>query len=125
MTGFDKQMFATSLGQNALPPFGDGKCAHFVREALEAAGADTTGNPVSAKDWGPTLFRAGFTVVTDVPYVAELGDVVVIQPTSTNLHGHIAGFDGRNWISDFVQREMWPGPAYQQEKPPHNFYRFA
>lgn len=125
MTGFDKQVFATSLRQNALPPFGDGKCAHFVREALEAAGADTTGHPVSAKDWGPTLLRAGFTVVTDAPYVAELGDVVVIQPTSRNLHGHIAGFDGRNWISDFVQQEMWPGPAYRQEKPLHNFYRLA
>jgi hypothetical protein len=34
MTGFDKQMFATSLGQNALPPFGDSKwralCARSI-----------------------------------------------------------------------------------------------
>ena len=125
MAGFDKEKFTTSLRVNALPPFGEGKCARFVREALEAAGADTTAHPVDAKDWGPTLLHAGFTAVTDVPYVAQQADVVVIQPTSKNPHGHIAGFDGTSWISDFVQREMWPGPTYREEKPPHIFYRFA
>jgi hypothetical protein len=125
MAGLDKGTFAIWLRENALPPFGAGKCARFVREALEAAGADTTGHPVDAKNWGATLLRAGFTEATDVPYVAELADVVVIQPTSRNPHGHIAGFDGTNWISDFVQREMWPGPAYREEQPSHIFYRFA
>ena len=125
MAGFDKDTFAASLRDNALEPFGEGSCAKFVREALEDAGCDTSGHPVDAKDWGRTLLHAGFAAVTDLPYVPELGDVVVIQPTSVNLHGHIAGFDGDNWISDFVQREMWPGPHYREEQPPHIFYRFA
>ena len=125
MADFDTQTFITFLRENSFPPFGQGKCARFVREALEEAGADTTGHPVDAKDWGPTLLRAGFAAVSDLPYEAQPGDVVVIQPTSVNRHGHIAGFDGSNWISDFVQREMWPGRAYREEKPPHIFYRFA
>src|SRR5260221_2252913 len=125
MAGFDKETFATSLRDNALPDFGEGKCARFVREALEAAEANTIGHPVDAKDWGPTLLHAGFAAVTDVPYVEQLGDVVVIQPTSVNRHGHIAGFDGENWISDFVQREMCPGPVYRKANPPHIFYIIA
>ena len=129
MAGFDKQTFAKTLRANGIvpPPFGHGQCAKLVRQALEAAGADTTGHPVNAKDWGPTLLHIGFAAVIAVSYTAELGDVVVIQPPKADAvqAGHIAGFDGQNWISDFVQREMWPGPAYREEQPPHQFYRFA
>lgn len=128
MAEFDKQVFAKTLRANGIvpPPFGHGQCAKLVREALEAAGADTTGHPVDAKDWGPTLLQIGFAV-TAAPPAPELGDVVVIQPPQADpvQAGHIAGFDGQNWISDFVQREMWPGPAYREEQPPHQFYRFA
>ena len=129
MAEFDKETFASTLRENGIvpPPFGHGQCAKLVREALEAAGADTTGHPVDAKDWGPTLLNIGFTVVTDTPYSPELGDVVVIEPPQADpvQAGHIAGFDGENWISDFVQREMWPGPAYRAEQPAHQFYRFG
>jgi hypothetical protein len=97
-----------------------------VRLALEAAGMDSSGHPVAAKDWGPTLRRMGFSVVAggNSRFVPQAGDVVVIQTTSASVYGHIAGFDGRHWIWDFVQREMWPGPSYRNEKPAHDFYRW-
>jgi hypothetical protein len=129
MAEFSTATFAATLRANGIvpPPFGHGQCAKLVREALEAAGADTTGHPVDAKDWGPTLLHIGFAVVTARPYTAELGDIVVIQPPNGDpvQAGHIAGWDGENWISDFIQRDMWPGPTYREEQPPHQFYRFA
>jgi type VI secretion system secreted protein VgrG len=126
MATFDKDKFASALNANALPPFGQGKCAAFVRMALEAAGLDTSGHPISAKDWGPTLLRIGFFVADNglTCFLPAKGDVVVIQKTSASSDGHMAGYDGTQWISDFVQREMWPGPSYRNEKPAHAFYRW-
>jgi hypothetical protein len=50
MQGFDVDKFVKHLQANALPPFGQGKCARFVRLALEAGGARIAGQPESAKD---------------------------------------------------------------------------
>jgi hypothetical protein len=124
MAAFDMQKFAAALKQNALPPFGKGICATHVRQAIEAAGLNTAGHPVDAKDWGPTLLHLGFCVVPAEGYVPSLGDVVVIQGTSSSIPGHIEGFDGENWISDFVQAAFWPGPSFRNEKPVHEIYRW-
>jgi hypothetical protein len=37
--------------------------------------------------------------------------------------GHIAGYDGSNRVSDFVQHDFWPGPIYEREKPNYVVYR--
>ena len=120
---FDRSSFAAALKSNALPPFGQGRCAKHVRLALEAAGVNTAGHPVSAKDYGPFLKKVGFTTVTPEGYVPQLGDIVVIQRTSKSADGHIEGFDGQTWISDFVQREFWPGPSYRTERPRFEIFR--
>ena len=106
MPVIDSQKFAAALKTNALPPFGQGRCARFVRLALEAAGADTTGHPV------------------DDGYTVQLGDIAVIQSTSESVPGHIEGFDGTNWVSDFVQQAFWPGPSFRKEKPAYVVYRW-
>lgn len=38
--------------------------------------------------------------------------------------GHIAGYDGKDWISDFVQNGFWPGKAYRTERPDYVIYRY-
>ena len=120
---FDKTKFAETLNANAESG-STGRCANFVRRALEAAGLNTTGHPLYAKDWGPTLERMAFKAVPkDQSYVATIGDVVVLQPPKDRKEGHIAGFDGKKWISDFVQTDMWAGPAYRKEQPPYEIYR--
>lgn len=127
---FDADTFATYLRNHAKPYSAKkGDCAKWVRLALEQAGADTKGHPPSAKDYGPTLTRNGFhTVPVGDPdaYRFTRGDIVIIQPTENgDPAGHIAGYDGRNWISDFVQlRGFWPGPGYQREKPSYVVYRY-
>lgn len=38
-------------------------------------------------------------------------------------HGHIAMYDGRQWISDFVQRDMFGGKAYRNNETACHLYR--
>jgi hypothetical protein len=98
-----------------------------VRQALEAAGADTTGHPVNAKDWGPLLLRIGFrTIKVENPDIFQFikGDIMIMDPyKGGSPAGHIAGFDGKIWISDFLQRDFWAGPRYRQERPRYVVYR--
>jgi type VI secretion system secreted protein VgrG len=103
--------------------FGEGLCAKHVRLALAAGGLKPITWPEPAKDWGPTLLSLGFTQVSDADYTPLLGDIIVIQPPKGNASGHMEGYDGTNWVSDFVQREMWPGPSYRAEKPAYTIYR--
>ena len=122
----DIQRFVTHLGTNALPPYGQGVCARYVRQAIEAGGGNTAGHPINAKDWGPTLEQIGMkpvTVSSLADYQPVKGDVAVIQATTKSVPGHIQGFDGTQWISDFKQREFWPGPSYRNETPSFAIYR--
>ncbi|TFW28277.1 hypothetical protein [Massilia horti] len=126
MAAVDVNKFATHLRTHAFRHSGR-ICAKKVREALEAAGGDTTGHLGDAKTWGTTLLRMGFRelpVEDPDRYKPLKGDVVVIQPyEGGNPSGHIAAFDGKNWISDFIQRDFWSGEGYRKKKPPYVFYR--
>lgn len=122
----DTRKFAEHLRKQAASQ-STGKCAYYVRLALEAGGGDTRGHPAEARLWGPTLLRMGFRelIVEDADKHKFLqGDAVVIQPyTNGRKEGHIAAFDGIVWISDFIQRDFWSGPGYRRHKPSHVFYR--
>jgi hypothetical protein len=121
----DVEKFTTHLRKNAKP-HSISRCAKWVRDALEAGGANPTGHPATAKDWGPTLIRIGFReipVKNPSTFPFAKGDIMVMQPYKGGTAGHIAGFDGRNWISDFVQRDFWAGPHYRKERPSYVVYR--
>jgi len=128
MAAVEVDKFTEHLRNNAdNKGFGKGRCAYFVRQALAAGGYEPATWPVHAKDWGPWLLRAGFRTVKvdDLSTFKPLkGDVAVIQATSQRKSGHIQGFDGKNWISDFVQKNgFWPGHAYRKETPAYVIYR--
>ena len=111
---FDKDKFAKHLRDHAEPPFGIGKCATYVRQAMVAAGIDTSGNPLSAKDYGPFLESKGFRKQAKTNYLPAKGDIAVMPAITGSKHGHIAGFDGSAWISDFIQNDMFGGPGYRR-----------
>ncbi len=119
---FDKTAFAKHLRDHALPGFGIHKCATYVRQAMVAGGLNTAGNPLYAKDYGPFLERLGFAKVARDRYAPQVGDIAVMPGNAHSVAGHVAGWDGRNWISDFVQSDMMPGPAYRK-KGEHEVYR--
>ncbi|WP_426193671.1 hypothetical protein [Massilia sp. DWR3-1-1] len=52
------------------------------------------------------------------------GDIAVMNPPENGgKAGHIQAWDGSNWVSGFVQRAFWPGPAYRREEPDYEIYR--
>lgn len=119
-----------------------GKCAAYVRRAVEAGGvkikipSPRIGNSASACDYGPSFEAVGFKPVysytgsgpTDTAVIPgqKVGDVVVIQPINGHPHGHIALFNGTNWVSDFIQlRGFYPGQQYRNIKPAYILYRYT
>lgn len=122
----DTEKFAKHLRDKAVKK-SRGQCAYYVRLALEAGGANLGQRPGHAKDYGPTLRRIGYAeiaVADPSTYKFMKGDIVVIQPYSGgNKSGHIAAYDGTQWVSDFFQKDFWSGPNYRKYKPSHVFYR--
>lgn len=119
-----------------------GKCAEYVRKAVEAGGVTIRiprpriGNSASACDYGPSLvaigFRPVFTYTGNGPTGTtsitgqQVGDVVVIQPIAGHPHGHIALYNGQKWVSDFVQQVgFYPGSSYRNAKPAYILYRYG
>ena len=133
---WDKDKAIEHLRNNAEAPYGVGQCAKYVREAIEAGGLSIsqTGSG-SAKDYGPRLVAAGFKLVPG-PYVAyESGDVAVIDGflkdaaegiKKDHPDGHLAMYDGTDWISDFKQEGStpYPGSDYVKAAPSFLIYRY-
>lgn len=118
---WDSNVAANHVRQHAQSQSG-GNCAKFVRKAIEAGGISVTPTQ-SAKDYGYSLRQAGFIELEDASSPRR-GDVIVIQPIPGHPHGHMAMFDGSQWISDFVQNNgFYPGQAYRTQQPPYKLYR--
>lgn len=121
--------FTKHLREHALKKLGgEGKCAEYVRKALQAGGANIPRPyPPAGKAFGPALLRLGFheiTVENPDTYHFLTGDVMVMQPhKGGKQYGHVAGYDGKNWISDFVQRDFWAGREYREQRPSYVVYR--
>lgn len=123
MRAFDAALFVQHLRDNALPPYGVGRCATYVREAMETAGLSAVSRPRLAKDYGPWLRARGFREIPSKGYKPRLGDIAVFQGLSPGAAGHIQGWDGTHWISDFVQPGFWPGSRYKAAEVPFVLYR--
>jgi hypothetical protein len=126
----DLEKFTDYLRKNVRRDGKHGECALYVRKALEVgAGAKITGgHPSKAKMYGPTLESLGFHKITvDDPDQFNFikGDVMVMEPWpgSASDAGHIAGYDGQTWFSDFRQLDFWAGPDYRRTRPSYAVYR--
>ncbi len=120
---FDANKFADIITRNAqaVP---HGTCATAIRSGFEQAGGNSAGHPIDAKNWGATLEKNGFTRTDPNQYAPQKGDIIVIQPyPGGNPSGHIAGYNGSQWVSDFKQNDMWGGPGYRRSQPPYIIYR--
>ncbi|HEU6436151.1 MAG TPA: RHS repeat-associated core domain-containing protein [Nitratidesulfovibrio sp.] len=123
---WDKEKALDHLRKNAHAG-STGNCGVYVRQAIEAGGLKIDrlqDHNQGAKDYGPNLERAGFVKLPDGAD-PQAGDVVVIQsPGDRNPKGHMAMFAGKDWISDYNQKdEFYPGRAYSTKKPPYVMYR--
>ena len=120
-----------------------GYCSRAVFKAVNAgrpADKRITG-PGYAKDAGPILEKAGFKKVLNSSdqlgsYTPKKGDVVVLQdyPGQHDKDGnplpagHIAMFDGKHWVSDYVQNKkygsrIWADGRFESNKVGMAIYR--
>jgi hypothetical protein len=105
-----------------------GYCARYVKQAIQAGGVSLEQPyPKSAKDYGAYLERYHFDKLTPTPppdYSPQKGDIAIIQPYSDkHPDGHIAMYNGQQWVSDFRQHDFWPGTGYRANQPPYEIYR--
>ncbi|MGK8264659.1 CHAP domain-containing protein [Moraxella nonliquefaciens] len=85
-----------------------GRCAMYVRKALQSAGYSFTPQTSAYQYANGTLASAGFTRINHDNYEPQIGDVAVFNRTSKNPHGHIQIYDGNQWVSDFRQPNFSP-----------------
>lgn len=104
-----------ALNRNALAK-STGWCAKYVRIAIEAGGIMTIGRPGYGGAYGTYLPTIGFGHLCHLSNgrddvftenYAEPGDIVVILPFKGHKYGHIAMYNGKQWISDFKQNSLW------------------
>jgi hypothetical protein len=121
----DKNRLADWMDAHALTRSSH-HCAMYCRLGMEAAGLGTQDRPRSgdAGDYGPFLLRHGAQVVAPESYTPQVGDTVVFDKTAQHPSGHIEMYDGRQWVSDFMQRSFSP---YRDagSTPPFTIYRLA
>ena len=128
--GFDIDKAVLYLNENAEPtPIK--KCAKYVRLAMEAGGMDTLGRPNSACNYDKFLPKKGFTEVEITSledYKPQKGDIAVFEAfmgkNSYHKHGHIQMYNGKQWVSDFKQRDFWAGSDYRIYKPKFKIFRW-
>lgn len=96
-----------------ISPHPTGKCALCVRQALDAAGFDTTGHPGAAKAYGPFLLGLGFVELpADECAIRLAGDIRVWQGPPSDLWGHVAMWSGSAWDADFAMHSDLPGSSF-------------
>lgn len=99
-----------------------GLCAQYVRLALEAGGCNTWGHPFTADGYNEFLKSLDFSVVDKNNYRPQTGDVVVFSSVKGHPYGHIAMWNGRQWVSDFRQKGLFVANAYITAQN-HKYYR--
>lgn len=98
------------------------KCAKSVRLALESAGAKFNSHPVAAADWGGTLRKIGYQKINQAFDRPQKGDIYIIDRTHNHVYGHIAAYNGSNWVSDFQQRTH---AVYKDPNVHYEYYRLG
>lgn len=98
------------------------RCARSIRLALQSAGAKIENHPVAAADWGNTLTKIGYRQISPAFANPQKGDIYIIQRTDKHVYGHIAGFSGSQWVSDFKQRSH---NIYRDAAVKYEYYRLA
>ncbi len=110
---------AVSHLNSSAEPRSIGYCARYVRQAMEAGGLSTNGRPGSAYGYVNYLPSIGFTDIDTSSYIP--GDIVVFDAVGNHVHGHIAMWNGSQWVSDFKQRSIYVSNTYASSGTYHIF----
>ena len=115
--GYDIEAAVNYINNNAESK-SKGKCALYVRKAINAG--DLKGLSGHAREYYTTnkLEKAGFTKVgTDIEKIQlKKGDIVAFAGVKGHPYGHIAMWNETQWVSDFKQKSFWVAKQYSVEK---------
>jgi hypothetical protein len=124
---FNISKAVAALDKNAEPR-SIGYCAKYVRITIEAGGLSTEGRPGGATNYDVFLPKLGFSIVDSTGYVPKKGDIVVLKAfqgkNKYHQYGYIQMYNGVQWVSDFKQRDFWPGNDYRTYKPEYIIFRW-
>jgi hypothetical protein len=105
---YNKEDSIIALKENALEE-SHNCCAWYVMKALHNGKCYV---PIlAAADYKYILPLYGFYKTNDENYVK--GDIVVFPRIGKHKFGHIAMYDGNNWISDFKQNKFYVSKDYK------------
>ena len=112
---------AATIATQRAKPKSTKYCARFVADALQGAGYKFTRQNSAYQYASGPLSSAGFTRIQNNGKY-QIGDVMVwgahgVGSSGGATHGHIQIFNGRNWVSDFIQQNMRPGSSYSGVTP--------
>ena len=86
-------------------------CAWYVVKAMWRGGCPIGLIPAYAYD--KTLPQMGFNEISTEGYRPMTGDVSVLPQNEKSQFGHIAVWNGKQWVSDFRQNNMLCSKAYR------------
>ena len=98
-----------------------GLCALYVRKAINAGGIPLykCGSAWHYRYVLPILNFAEKEVSDEL----KIGDIVVFQPIGGRKYGHIAIWNGTQWVSDFKQRNLIVHSDYTKDGAEYRIYR--
>ena len=97
-----------------------GYCARYVANALQHGGFSFT------RQSSAYLYRTS-NILTGMGFKEiqggspQKGDVYVEDKTETHKDGHIAIYDGNNWVSDFIQNS---DHVHKNDSGTNYYYRY-
>ena len=118
---FDLDRFAQKL-RGVTAQTTSHSCAKSIRVALESAGAKFQNHPVAAADWGSSLMQLGYRQISKSFDQPQKGDIYIINRSAAHPYGHIAGYTGSGWVSDFKQRSH---AVYRNDNVSYSYFRLG
>ena len=86
-------------------------CAGYVIRAMWHGGCPIGLLPAYA--YNKTLPQMGFKEISVEGYKPMKGDISVLPTNKYTPFGHIAVYNGKQWVSDFKQKSIYPSGAYR------------
>ena len=102
---YNNDTVADYITKNAAPKSRT-MCAGYVIKAMWHGGCPIGLIPAYA--YNKTLPLMGFEEITVKGYKPKKGDISVVPSNSTHPFGHIAVYNGKQWVSDFKQNHILP-----------------
>lgn len=97
-----------------------GLCAKYVANALEKGGfIFTRQSSAYMYHTNNILSGMGFNKINGGN--PQKGDIYVEDKTKTHTDGHIAIYDGSNWVSDFIQKS---DHVHSKDSGTNYYYRY-